>query len=126
MMKVPAGVALMVRLAPVIGKMNEINVEPYPMTVTRPPGLTEATRASPTLHRPALVTSLVVLSLNVAVAVSWDVSPIAVNVTLPSIVTRVTPGGDGVGGDGVTGTVGDVGVEFPPQPQITTSMSGRR
>ena len=81
---------------------------PKPTTLKRPLALMVATLESPACHLPILVTSLVVPSLRVAVPVSCEVSPTAVNVRLPLIETLETVA-EGFG-------VGAVGVGFsPPQ-----------
>jgi hypothetical protein len=72
-----------------------------------------ATLASLVVHRPSLVTSFVVLSLRVAVAVSWVTSPMKVNVNLPVIETRESVGAGVAVGVGTVGAVGGLGSSFP-------------
>ena len=102
--KVPGSVAMTVSDAPRDRYVNEIDVAPKSTTVKRPLGLMVTTLGSPHCHLPFLVTSFVVLSLRVAVAVSCEVSPTRVSVRLPLIARRVTV------------AEGVVGVDFsPPQ-----------
>src|SRR5262245_26114003 len=86
------------------------------MPVSSPVADTLTTRGSLTMYVTLPVTSLVVLSLSVAVAVSWLVSPSRVSCPLPVIASRVAVGGAGVGG----GAGGGVGVGADGwSPQLT-------
>src|SRR4051812_7176529 len=78
---------------------------PNRATVTSPVEETEITVLSIDVHVVSELTSLTVPSENVALAVSWLVSPTAVNATLPVTLRRVTCAGDVAGGGTEAGAV---------------------
>jgi hypothetical protein len=93
--------------------------------VAKPPDVIVITDVSLEVHAAVAVTSLWLLSENVAVAVSWTLSPIADGAELPVINKRCTRGvvtGTGVAVTGV-GETGVVGLSLPQADARARSTS---